>query len=273
MVLAGNENFTILHLLHGVENPLSNSRYWWASIIRRHFWKRYISKIAKADYIAAAADFSNISRFKTLNNLTNEVNRFPTRFDDKVFRPLRSKIVDIPTFVFTGRLSKVKDIPFLLLSFKHYLEKFGEAQLYIIGDGELRDELTLYARELGIFPHVKFTGFLEKQDIAEVLNSAHVFLLTSKIEGWPTAMVEALACGLPSVSTLVSGASDMIKNGINGYVVPQRDPEVYAQQMKNALSLAPINTESIEAVENYKLSQMANSMKELFPNFFTMKLQ
>lgn len=268
MLFAGRQDFKILHFLHGVENPLDNSRFWWASAIKKSLWIRYLSSVSKADYIAAAADSKNITRFKELYNINKQIEKFPTRFDDQVFNPPKELKTGIPSFVFTGRLSLVKDIKFLLLSFKSYLEKFGDARLLIIGDGELRKDLEKYTDELKISSHVRFAGFLEKQDIAKALNSAHVFLLTSKIEGWPTALVEAMACGLPAVSTNVSGVSDMITNGINGFVVDQRDPDIFSEHMFLALALEPVNSESIRTVKNYKLSQIPQSMASIFPDFF-----
>ena len=77
-----------------------------------------------------------------------------------------------------------------------------------------------------------------------------------------------MACGLPAVSTNVSGVSDMITNGINGFVVDQRDPDIFSEHMFLALALEPVNSESIRTVKNYKLSQIPQSMASIFPDFF-----
>jgi glycosyltransferase involved in cell wall biosynthesis len=148
------------------------------------------------------------------------------------------------------------------------LNEYGAANLVIVGDGELRESLLAYAEELKIMKHVTFTGFIEKKLVAELLKKSHVFLLTSKVEGWPTALVEALACGLPAVSTAVSGATEMIKNGVNGFIVNERDPQIFARFMRFAIDLGPINFESMQAVESYRVSGMHESITMMFPNFF-----
>jgi len=78
----------------------------------------------------------------------------------------------------------------------------------------------------------------------------------SHIEGWPTSMVEALACGKNIISTNVSGAKDMIYEKKNGFIVFERDPILYAKAMENGLELNNPNTFSLQKAKQYASSNL-----------------
>ena len=81
-------------------------------------------------------------------------------------------------------------------------------QALIAGDGELRADLEAYARQIGIADRVRFLGW--RRDLATVYAATDVFLLTSRNEGTPVALIEAMASGIPGVSTDVGGVKDVI---------------------------------------------------------------
>ena len=135
-----------------------------------------------------------------------------------------------------GRLSKQKNFELLIRAFGRVADKFPEHNLVIYGKGNLLDSLKGLASELGVGDRVEFPGYVP--DMPERLEKASMFVLSSDFEGMPNALMEAMASGLPCVSTDCGGggARFLIKNGENGLLVPQKDEEAMARAMERILS-------------------------------------
>lgn len=126
-----------------------------------------------------------------------------------------------------GRLVPVKDYETMLKAFKKVHEKHAEFILEIYGEGPLLNNLQKIAQDLGIKDSVKFMG--AREDAIYKINSAKCFVLSSVYEGMPNALLEAMAIGLPCVSTdCPNGPSELIQNGINGQLVRVGDYEAMA---------------------------------------------
>ncbi|MEO8070990.1 MAG: glycosyltransferase, partial [Acidobacteriota bacterium] len=96
----------------------------------------------------------------------------------------------------------------------------------IVGDGELRGELEALARATGLESKVRFLGW--RGDLDTIYGATDVFMLTSRNEGTPVALIEAMASGVASVSTDVGGVRDVIADTSLGALVPFGDPEALA---------------------------------------------
>lgn len=140
------------------------------------------------------------------------------------------------TIVGAGRLSKQKNFELLIRAFARVADKFPEHKLVIYGKGPLLESLKDLAAKLGVGNRVEFPGFCT--NIPEVLEKASMFVLSSDYEGMPNALMEAMASGLPCVSTDCGGggARFLIENGENGNLVPQRDEDALAAAMEKILS-------------------------------------
>lgn len=100
-------------------------------------------------------------------------------------------------------------------------------RLTIVGDGEMRETLLLRAEEKGVAAAVKLSGALTHERIAECMASAHVFVFCSYAEGRPNVVLEAMAAGLPIVSTDIEGVSDLLDDEENALLyVPDDVPEL-----------------------------------------------
>jgi glycosyltransferase involved in cell wall biosynthesis len=132
-----------------------------------------------------------------------------------------------------SRLVPQKDLPLLLESFS-LLRAERPARLLILGDGELRQSLEEAARELGIADDVDFLGFVV--DAPAYMKRCTVFALSSVYEGLPVALIEAMACGVPVVSTdCPSGPSEIITHERDGLLVPVGDAAALAAALKRLL--------------------------------------
>jgi len=107
-----------------------------------------------------------------------------------------------------GRLTAIKQHRLFLETVARVAESRPKVIALIAGDGELRAELEQYARDLGITDRVRFLSW--RRDLATIYGASDVFLLTSRNEGTPVALIEAMASGIPGVSTDVGGVKDVI---------------------------------------------------------------
>ncbi|MDQ7782625.1 MAG: glycosyltransferase [Desulfomonilaceae bacterium] len=138
-----------------------------------------------------------------------------------------------PVIVSMGRLHPQKDYGTLLKAFR-IVSADREARLLIMGEGNERDRLTALAREVGISDSVSFPGSFTNP--FPYLARAQVFVLSSRWEGHPLVLAEALACGITIVSTdCPSGPQEVLEGGRYGILVPMGDPEAIAQGIMKAL--------------------------------------
>jgi len=123
--------------------------------------------------------------------------------------------------VFLGRLSAVKDVDFLLRLFAERFQEQPDVKLVLVGSGEEEQRLRQAAQALCPTNAPIFHGAISPDDVPELLNSAHLLLLTSQHEASPTIVKEALASGLPVLSNRVGDVEDFIVPGENGHVLPK----------------------------------------------------
>lgn len=105
-----------------------------------------------------------------------------------------------------------------------------QPRLCVVGDGTRRIELEQLVTRLEIQDHVEFLG--TRHNIAQLMQEAWGFVLPSRWEGMPNALLEAMACGLPCVATRVSGSEDIIEQGSNGLLVEAEQPEQLAYALR-----------------------------------------
>lgn len=133
-----------------------------------------------------------------------------------------------------------------------YAETFGQSskvRLAIIGDGPERDELKRQARRLGITPQVIFVG--HRSHAAQYMRAFHVFILPSRKEGFPYALLEALAAGLPIIATDVGGVAELV--GEAAELVPSEKPHTLATTLKRVLEDTTLqNTLSQKALDRFE---------------------
>jgi glycosyltransferase involved in cell wall biosynthesis len=139
-----------------------------------------------------------------------------------------------PIVLAAGRLTRQKDYPTLLRAIA-LLRKNVNATLVILGEGEARDELGHLATKLGISDHVVMPGFAANP--YAWMRRADLFVVSSAWEGLPTALIEAMACGTPVVSTdCPSGPDEILEGGKWGRLVPVGDPGALAQAIDDELA-------------------------------------
>ena len=140
---------------------------------------------------------------------------------------------DIFVFSIVGRLEPVKDHLNLFQAIKKIKEK--RFIVLVIGKGYLDAELKQVVREFGIDNHVKFLGL--RTDVDKVILTSDCFVLSSKYEGLPIAILEAMAAGLPIVSTEVGAIPEVVENKRNGILVSKENSERLGEALSDMMCL------------------------------------
>lgn len=151
-----------------------------------------------------------------------DLNRFP--FDPSRLFPKDSLG---PVLIQVGRLDPPKGHSFAIEAFSLILKDFPKASLLFVGDGPLRIQLEAKVQALGLNGRVRFLGV--RDDVPALLNQSDLFWMPSRFEGLPIACLEAMACGLPTVTTNVLGLREVAVDGVTGFVVPPDSPMAVAQ--------------------------------------------
>jgi glycosyltransferase involved in cell wall biosynthesis len=172
----------------------------------------------------------------------------------------------IPTIVSCGRLTKQKNYPFLLRSFAKVVRQV-DAKLLILGQGEEKASLEQLSFDLGIRNKVEFLGF--KKNPFVYMANADIFVLSSDWEGLPMVILEAMACGVPVISTRCpSGPDEIITDGVNGLLVPTGDVEAMAEAIIKLLKDKPLRQRLAEGgkkrAEDFNAERMVIEYQNVF---------
>jgi len=156
------------------------------------------------------------------------------------------------TLVTVGRLEPVKNQALMIEAFAIFSKTHPDYRLVIYGDGPQHETLEEKSQQLGIKDKVLFAGMCDH--VWDKIVTADCFILSSNAEGMSNAMIEALCLGLPVISTKVAGATDMIKDGKNGYLVDINDVNAMAERMTQIVDNPDLRQSmSTEAVKAYEI--------------------
>ncbi len=118
--------------------------------------------------------------------------------------------------VYLGRLTYQKNPHRLLNVFRNIKTKYPKVKIAVIGTGDLEDEIKQRSADFGLSSNVEFLGF--KSNPSKILHDAKVMIMTSRWEGTPMCALEAMALGVPIVSTPTDGLKDVVSDGVTGFL-------------------------------------------------------
>lgn len=152
---------------------------------------------------------------------------------------------DAQVVTIVGRLTAIKQHDLFLRVAAEVHRSNRAIVFHIVGDGERRDELQALASSLELTAAVRFLGW--RRDLASVYGATDVCLLTSRNEGTPVALIEALAAGIPVVATDVGGVRDVVNDPVLGCLAPDGDVSGLAGLVVNALGPDRFEVERVAA--------------------------
>jgi colanic acid/amylovoran biosynthesis glycosyltransferase len=164
--------------------------------------------------------------------------------------------------LYIGRLSAAKGVPILLQAIAAVAEQHPDLQLRIVGDGPDRRILEIQASQLGISDHLSFVGYQSQDAVCCYLQACDIFVLPSFAEGLPVVLMEAMATGIPVIATSIAAISELVEDGINGYLVPPGAVESLAQRLDQLLSDAQLR-QTLGQAGRLKVEQAFNLHHEV----------
>ncbi len=168
---------------------------------------------------------------------------------------------DRPIIVTVGRLVLQKDHRTLLIAFQKLLQR-RTALLVVLGEGPLRAALEDQARALDIDSRVTFPGYVSNP--LAVMKRCDLFVLSSRWEGFPGVLIEALACGLPIVSTRCpAGPDEILDDGAFGELVPVGDAEELSKAMDRALAISADPARQLGRASEFSIARSADGYEAL----------
>ncbi len=152
-------------------------------------------------------------------------------------KPLREGRAALPRLVSVGRLVEKKGYCEQLRLLAALAEAGLDFEAAIVGSGPKEAELKALAAQLGLSKRLRFTGWLDEASVNAELDRADAFIFTGKVaqsgdrDGLPNALAEAMARGLPVLTTNVGATAEVIRNGENGYILPIDEPEAWCKAL------------------------------------------
>ncbi len=154
------------------------------------------------------------------------------------FRPPKVRIDGKVRILTVGRFIQKKGLEYGIRAVAEVLKKYPEIEYNIVGDGELRGAMTQLIARLNVGKHIHLLGWRTPEDVANLMKEADIFLAPSMMsgngdqEGTPTVIIEALARGLPVLSTFHSGIPELVQDGHSGFLVPEEDTTALAERLE-----------------------------------------
>ncbi len=232
----------------GVENPMSISRYWYGKYFAKLYDFLFYKTVNQSSVILASADKNAINNFIKRGKGVlpdDRVIQFPTRVDTSIFYPVKKEnsrtILNLDQnqliISTSGRLSKLKGWEFLLDCIKELKKYHPNCLLIFLGDGEDRLKIEEQIRIKNLTSNILLAGRVPHEKLSQYINASDMYVMGSYIEGWSTALVEAISCAKPIVCTNFSSAKELVLNDVNGFVIDDHDVDEFTEAMLRALNI------------------------------------
>jgi N-acetyl-alpha-D-glucosaminyl L-malate synthase BshA len=188
--------------------------------------------VEKADAVTAVSSFMAREAYERLG-LNSDIQVIPNFVDTNVFSP--APCDDLETnfgeFIVThvSNFRPVKRIQDLIYAMKIISKEAPDVRLVLVGDGPERHNVERLISQLDLKEKVILTGF--RSDVPNLLRCSDAVVICSETESAPLTLLEGLSCGLPVVATNVGGIPEILKDGVNGFLVEPKHPEEIADRL------------------------------------------
>lgn len=270
----------IVHTVHGFAFPAARGRVEMAI-----YWLMEWIAGRCCDAVVVLTESDRNICVKSLGLPASKVHLLPNGIDTQMYRPairherdeVRSNLAvdDEKLILMVGRLSRQKapeclvEAAIQLLRSQPHLMKF-----FLVGDGEMRGELERKIKEVGLEGQIHLLGW--RTDVAELLKAADVFVLPSRWEGLPLALLEAMACGVPVVASDIPGNRAAVADGMCGRLFPVDDSQGLAEAISKLVRSPEVSNQLIQAglkkiQQAHRLPDRIGKLVELYEEILGLK--
>jgi glycosyltransferase involved in cell wall biosynthesis len=196
--------------------------------------------------------------FVVFNSVDLDLFRPPKKYELAEIKGIR-KLLEVSEDEFlilnARHLKPIYGVEYLIMAAKLVTEQVKNVKFIIAGDGELKEKLDMMIHSLGIEKNVKLIGTLPRALMPKLMRASSLYVNTSLSDGMSPSMLQACASGLPIVSFDVGGASDIIDDGVNGFLVPLKDYKTLASKiifmLKNSDMIKRFSVNGRKKAEEY----------------------
>lgn len=238
--------------------------------------EKYLSKytdtlilINKEDYNLAKRKFKKCKNIKYVKGigLTKEKFNFEMSNKEKLdFRKTLGLKKDDFVMIYPAELCNNKNQEWLINTIKNIIDKYNNIHLLLPGKGSLLEHLKDLTKKLNLENNIHFLGF--RSDIPKLLKISDIAVSSSKREGLPVNIMEAMYSNLPIIVTNCRGNRDLVKNNINGYIVNQNDSKTFNKKIEKLYKDKEIynkfSKNSKELINDYLLENIIEEMKNIY---------
>ena len=238
-------------------------------------------KIREARFVVAISEFTRqfLLDFIPGENVAEKIHIVHCGLEPQRFKPPDPKPAkEIPVILFVGQLAERKGAPILIEACRNLRERGLEFRCLIVGDGPQRTIMESLISNFGLQNVVELKGAVFQENLREFLEAADIFVLPclrtpdGDMDGIPVSLMEAMAMEIPAVSTFVSGIPELIKDGENGSLVPEKDPVALADALQRllldkslCLRLGKSGREKV--CQEFDVDKSAGQLKNLFERY------
>lgn len=254
--------------LRGSDVPFYNKRFYLLDkFILRHLSKKIWKKAAIV--VALSNDLVKLAK---QSDPKQKILVIYNGIDTYEFKPDKNILEQEKTFniLFVGRLIERKGLIYLLKAFGNLCKIYANIRLYVVGDGPLRKTYENFVKDNKIKEKISFFGIVNHNKVAELYQKSHVFVLPSLNEALGNVTQEALATGLPIVTTN-TGAAELVRD--NGYIIKKESTVEIMEKLEKLISdknlRESMGRKSREIAEQMSWEKTAQKYIELYKNIFT----
>jgi sugar transferase (PEP-CTERM/EpsH1 system associated) len=254
----------------------SNVKYQWVRRVLKRFIHRFIPLSRNLEsYLLEKIHVSPRKIVRIINGVDTKI-FYPRTSPKRLPSDCPFAVHETDTVIGTiGRMHAVKDqitlVKAFILACQQQPELRNRLKLVIVGDGPLRAEALALLDAVALSEQAWLPG--ERGDVADIYRNLDVFVLPSLSEGISNSILEAMACGLPVIATDVGGNSELVVDGVTGFLVPANDPEAMAAKIlsyaHDAKTLQQHGVHGLQRVlEYFSLVAMVANYQAVYDAFF-----
>ncbi len=227
--------------------------------------------VEKADAVTAVSSFMQREAYERLG-IRREVKVIPNFVDPALFFPadcdaLEHRDKDEVIIIHVSNFRPVKRVQDLIYAMKIVVKNYPKTRMLLVGDGPDRGPVEHLIDQFDLNNNVTLTGF--RSDIPNLMRCSDIGVLSSETESAPLTLLEGMSTGLPMVATSVGGIPEIVTDGVDGFIVPPKHPEVIAEALIALVNDQKLRT-SIGAkarekiLNQYTSEKVVNAYLEIF---------